>query len=215
MAHSKLKFRNPYHRADSDEVSHGIIDIDPLHAMIHQGKAFTLFENFDSVSFMEFQNYLFETGDKENHVIFRCFLHTDDGPVRFEFYEETDIITPEFLNIDSLGELMKGDPVVLINKNRNHDLPLEDKVFINPSVATDSADIPDGAFQLASCNIYGGDGDRIFAVEKSQHEEWVLKPNTFYLIRFKSTMGRPITHMTFGACFYEADPVELEEGEEE
>lgn len=174
----KIKFRNPYHRGDSDLTEHAQIFIDPLHRRIHDGQAFTASFIFEAISNNADGDLLLKIGARNIHITFRSGVEDDTFQCLFE--------NPT-IDTDSTGPL-NGTPVIIFDKNRvTNNTPLC-TAFHTPTISTDSAgDLP-GTLIFATI-IRPGDGIRTFSVDPAQHDEWLLAANTDYLLRITNKAG--------------------------
>jgi len=140
----------------------GMYVVDELSHAVHEGRAFMVSTTgvIDSEASI---NMLGRTGDKEVH--FAGFqISASDGNLSVHMYE-------------SPTTTADGTPVTIVARNRASSIVPTHKVFSGPTV-TGVGTI------LEHSHVYstGSQGAHLSAGQGALSEDWVLKPNTDYLI---------------------------------
>lgn len=132
-----------------------IIRVDDIHHKIHSGEFFRANAEF-TLSLGEVKKALFKTGAKSSHI-YGEIVTTGDSTIHF--YEAPTTSAD-------------GTPVPVVNHNRNSSNTPVSEVYDAPTTSANGVLLD--PFILGTDKKAGG-GER-------QVNEWVLKPNTSYLI---------------------------------
>ena len=150
--------------------------IDIFHEKIHDGKIFKSSHFFENVANNDTVRYLMRTGAKEVHIIIASFVEGEG-----EYYLlENPTITGD------------GTPLDVINKKRSSANTALTTVFHSTIISA-----PGTVLQ----STRGGIGSTV-AKETRDLLEWILAPNTDYLISIKNVAGMNKT-VAFETQFYE------------
>lgn len=142
------------------------------HIMIHQGKAFTRSDLHESFASLAVHNHLIVVGANPIHLR-QLILETDNAPILMEYYENTTVSA-------------NGTEEVIGNNNRNSSKVTTTSFFSEPTVTADG-DFMGVTLIPTSAKDSGGVG-----ILKGG--EWVLKPNTNYLIRITNNSGAAVDY---------------------
>ena len=149
--------------AIASDPSGGTYIVDELSHAVHEGRAFTVSQE-GTVAAGALVNMLGRTGDKDVH--FQGFqVSASDGNISVRLYEAPTITAD-------------GTPIVIIARNRANSLVPTHTVFAGPTVTT-----PGTVLEHSHVYSTGSQGSHLSAGQGALSEDWVLKPNTDYLIQ--------------------------------
>lgn len=150
---------------DIDEETHSLVTISEPHAILHQGKMYSVSYYDEAVADDANLNIQILTGDKEAHA---SYIITAGGDAIVEMRE----------SIESTG----GTPISIYNKNRNSlNTPLS-TVMYNPTVTSS------GTLLFKEFTI-GGTYNQAIGGGTRTDTEWELLPNTKYLFKTTNKAG--------------------------
>ena len=141
------------------------------HAMIHLGKGFTHVSRHNALAAAASFDHLLVTGP---HPVHMRVLHvqSEGAPVSFIYYEDTVVSA-------------NGTAAGIGNNNRVSSIVSECSMYHGPTVT----DVGNELGQDFYPNIGGGGNSG--TVGTLAGGEWILKPNTNYLIRFTNEDAQP------------------------
>ena len=151
------------------------------HAMIHQGLGFTHNDRHDGIAAAATLDHLFVTGDHKIHM--RVLeVESTGAPVSLAYYEDT--VTSADGTLETSG-----------NNNRTSSKTPETSVYTGPTITNIGN-------QIGETILPSTGGGNSGAVGILAGGEWVLKPNSKYLIRFTNEDTQP-TDVVFTFFWYE------------
>ena len=158
-----------------DRLSHAVTVISSDHRQVHDGMVFHANNRFTNLANGATRDILFSVpADSFPHV--RAALYSiEAGPVDILAYEDTTTSAD-------------GTAVTLFNRNRNSSKTPDVTITAGPTVTDVGTLIHDRYVPSA-----GGQGqNHVGVITPSFGEEWILKPNTKYLLRLINNSGAAI-----------------------
>lgn len=172
-----------------DQLTGSVTTIDEQHRLIHEGMVYTCVDRQTSVANGANADWLLITNGAYPHFR-KMHVALENADADLYLYEDTEVSG-------------NGTEVTPRNNNRNSTRVSNTQVFSGPTVT----DVGDTVLD----QLYIPDTGGFFATAAQGEdigEEWILKPNTNYLIRLTNNSGGAITVGLY-LSFYEIDQSSL------
>lgn len=170
--------------ATVDGFSGGLVLIDTVHNKIHAGIFYSAVASVTNLGNNDFFELLVDVpAGTFPHLRFQILVSAD---AEFTLYENTETVpaSPE-------------DEIVAVNRNRVSSNTAATRFYRNPNLSSPLGDVIFGP-----ATIPGGRGGSAAGGADSTFLEWILAPNTKYLLRVQNLGGANQDH-TIIADFYE------------
>ena len=149
---------------------------------IHQGNGFSRSDLHEGLAAAGVHYHMIKTGANDIHIE-QLVVETSGAPVRLEYYEDS-VVSAD------------GTPEPVGNNNRTSDKVSTTSFYHQPTITDVGNSI--GATLIPSVTNQGGGVGILLG------GEWILKPNTNYLIKLTNNDNAAIDY-TFTLFFYEPD----------
>lgn len=131
-----------------------------VHQLIHEGYGFHASEKISSLTNGSSYNLLLQTSNTETHLL---ITHIDSTAAPCDIFIFEDAIVSNV-----------GTPVSVHNTNRINQLPYNGRLYHTPTITNDGTQLE---YHIINGAKQSGGSSEVFDFE------WVLKPNSNYLIR--------------------------------